>query len=87
MIKVWHRHARGQADYFMVLVVAKSLNIKYEIDWYGSADTRSYKVLFRKFKDAVDNFKSRYTPQDGALEIYNALKIREIQRIPSDENS
>ena len=50
MIKVWHRHARGQADYFMVLVVAKSLNIKYEIDWYGSADTRSYKVLFRNSK-------------------------------------
>jgi nucleoside-diphosphate-sugar epimerase len=60
-------------------LVAKSLNIKYEIDWYGSADTRSYKVSFRKFKDAVDNFKSIYTPQDGALEIYNALKSGKLK--------
>ena len=53
--------------------LAKSLNLDYEIDWYGSNDVRSYKVSFRKFKDKV-NFKPTYTPIEGASEVYEALR-------------
>jgi nucleoside-diphosphate-sugar epimerase len=58
-------------------LVAKSLNIDYEIEWYGIADFRSYKVSFKKFKEAV-NFDVKYTPREGALEIYKALKAGDI---------
>jgi nucleoside-diphosphate-sugar epimerase len=54
-------------------IIAKSLNLDYETDWYGSNDFRSYKVSFRKFKEMV-NFKSTYTPREGALEVYEALR-------------
>jgi nucleoside-diphosphate-sugar epimerase len=58
-------------------LIGKSLNIAYEIDWYGSADSRSYKVSFRKFREAV-NFKPTYTPKEGALEIIEALKTGKL---------
>ncbi len=58
-------------------MVGKSLDINYEIDWYGSADSRSYKVSFKKFKDTVD-FKPAYTPREGAREIYEALKTGKL---------
>lgn len=54
-------------------LVGKSLGIKYEIEWYGSADSRSYKVSFKKFKERM-NFKPTYTPKEGSLEIFKALK-------------
>jgi nucleoside-diphosphate-sugar epimerase len=54
-------------------MIAKSLNLDYEIDWYGSNDFRSYKVSFRKFKEIVD-FKATYMPGQGALEVYEALR-------------
>jgi nucleoside-diphosphate-sugar epimerase len=54
-------------------LVGNSLGINYEIEWYGSADSRSYRVSFRKFRDAVD-FKPAYTPREGSREIYDALK-------------
>lgn len=58
-------------------LIGKSLNIAYEIDWYGSVDSRSYKVSFRKFREAV-NFKPTYTPKEGALEIIEALKTGKL---------
>jgi nucleoside-diphosphate-sugar epimerase len=54
-------------------LIGKSLGIQYEIQWYGSADFRSYKVSFKKFKDLVD-FRPAYTPKEGSLEIFDALK-------------
>jgi len=36
-------------------------------------DFRSYKVSFKKFKDLV-NFKPAYSPKEGSLEIFDALK-------------
>lgn len=54
-------------------LIGKSLNIQYEIQWYGSPDFRSYKVSFKKFKDLA-NFKPVYTPREGSLEIFDALE-------------
>lgn len=54
-------------------IIAKSLGLNYTIDWYGSTDIRSYKVSFNKFKEIV-NFRPTYTPSEGALEVYEALK-------------
>lgn len=54
-------------------LVAKSLGIDYQIEWYGSPDSRSYKVSFRKFKETT-GFSPAYTPKEGAIEIFNALK-------------
>jgi nucleoside-diphosphate-sugar epimerase len=59
-------------------LISKSLNINNGIEWYGSADFRSYKVSFKKFKETVD-FKSEYTLQDGVLEILEELKAGKIQ--------
>lgn len=54
-------------------MVARALDINYEIEWYGSADHRSYRVSFAKFKKLVD-FSPTYTPKEGAKEIFEALK-------------
>lgn len=54
-------------------MIGKSLDINYQIEWYGSQDSRSYKVSFRKFKDAT-GFTPSYTPKEGSIEIFEALK-------------
>jgi nucleoside-diphosphate-sugar epimerase len=59
-------------------LIGKSLDIPYEIEWYGSGDFRSYKVSFKKFKDVV-NFKPAYTPKEGSVEIFEALKTGKLQ--------
>jgi nucleoside-diphosphate-sugar epimerase len=59
-------------------LIGKSLSIEYEIQWYGSGDFRSYKVSFKKFKDLV-NFKPAYTPKEGSLEIFDALKTGKLR--------
>lgn len=59
-------------------LIGKSLGIPYEIQWYGSGDFRSYKVSFKKFKDLV-NFKTAYTPKEGSVEIFEALKTGKLQ--------
>jgi nucleoside-diphosphate-sugar epimerase len=58
-------------------LIGKSLGIQYEIQWYGSGDFRSYRVSFKKFKDLV-NFKPAYSPKEGSLEIFDALKAGKI---------
>jgi nucleoside-diphosphate-sugar epimerase len=62
-------------------LIGKSLGVDYAIEWYGSADFRSYKVSFKKFKDTA-NFKVKYTPKEGALEIYDALKTKKLYESP-----
>ena len=59
-------------------LIGKSLDTQYEIEWYGSPDFRSYKVSFKKFKDLV-NFKPAYTPKEGSLEIFDALRNGKLQ--------
>lgn len=58
-------------------LIANSLNVKYEIDWYGSPDHRSYKVSFNKFKK-LTNFFCKFTPKEGAEEIFAALKSNKL---------
>lgn len=61
-------------------LIGKSLNAHYEIDWYGSADSRSYKVTFKKFQETVSNdFRPLYTLRDGILEVYTGLKSGKLK--------
>ncbi len=62
-------------------IIGKSLNLPYEIEWYGSKDNRSYRVSFKKFKQAV-NFKTTHTVKDGTLEIFDSLKDGRLQESP-----
>jgi nucleoside-diphosphate-sugar epimerase len=59
-------------------LVAKSLGIDHEIEWYGSPDSRSYRISFDKIKRELD-FEAKYTPKEGAEEIHEALKSGELQ--------
>jgi nucleoside-diphosphate-sugar epimerase len=54
-------------------MIGKSMGIPYEVQWYGSPDYRSYKISFKKFQETV-HFKPSYTPREGAIEIFEALK-------------
>ncbi len=62
-------------------IIGHSIGILYDIDWYGSVDNRSYRVSFKKFKDALD-YRVKYTPKDAAVEIYNALKSGAVTDSP-----
>lgn len=54
-------------------LIAKSINMPFNYEWYGSPDTRSYRVNFNKIKEVL-NFKVEYTIEDGAREVFEALK-------------
>jgi len=54
-------------------IVAESIRLPFSFEWYGSPDTRSYKVSFDKIKEQLD-YKTDYTPKEGAKEIFDALK-------------
>jgi len=53
--------------------VAEAINLPFNYDWYGSTDTRSYKVSFEKIRKTL-GYKTSLTPKDGAKEVYDALK-------------
>lgn len=59
--------------YPLAELVAESVNLPFQFEWYGSPDHRSYQVSFDKIKQTL-GFRPDYTPQDGAREIYQALK-------------
>jgi len=54
-------------------LVAESINVSFNYEWYGSSDTRSYRVSFDKIKKKL-KFKPQYTPKQGAKEVFDALK-------------
>jgi len=54
-------------------LVAESINMPFNYEWYGSPDTRSYRVNFDKIKEAL-NFKTEHTIKEGAKEVFDALK-------------
>jgi nucleoside-diphosphate-sugar epimerase len=58
-------------------LVAESISLPFNYEWYGSLDTRSYKVSFNKIKETL-NFKPQYTPKHGAKEVFEALKEGKI---------
>ncbi|MEM3525891.1 MAG: SDR family oxidoreductase, partial [Candidatus Jordarchaeaceae archaeon] len=50
-------------------LVAESVGLPFEYEWYGSPDYRSYQVSFDKIREVL-KFKPQYTPREGAREIY-----------------
>ncbi|MCS7109757.1 MAG: SDR family oxidoreductase, partial [Candidatus Micrarchaeota archaeon] len=50
---------------------------EYEIEWYGDLDTRSYHVKFDKISNIL-GFKAKFTPKEGAKEVYEALAKGEV---------
>jgi nucleoside-diphosphate-sugar epimerase len=54
-------------------MVAEAIGLPFKYEWYGSPDTRSYRVSFDKIAKVL-KFKPKYTPRDGAREVYSALK-------------
>jgi len=53
--------------------VAKSIDLPFNYEWYGSPDKRSYRVSFGKINKIL-KFRTKYTPEDGAKEVYDAIK-------------
>jgi len=58
-------------------LVAESINLPFNYEWYGSPDNRSYRVSFNKIKETL-NFKPQYAIGDGAKEVFDALKERKL---------
>ena len=54
-------------------LVAESIDLPFNYEWYGSPDKRSYRVGFSKIKESID-FRPKYTPKEGAKEVFAALK-------------
>jgi len=54
-------------------LVAESCNLPFNYEWYGSPDTRSYRVSFGKIKETL-NFKPQTTIRKGAKNVFGALK-------------
>jgi nucleoside-diphosphate-sugar epimerase len=53
-------------------LIAESIGIPFNFEWYGSPDKRSYRVDFSKIERNL-RFKPKYTPKEGAREVYEAL--------------
>jgi nucleoside-diphosphate-sugar epimerase len=53
--------------------VANAIGVEFNYEWYGFPDHRSYRVNFNKIKEVL-NFHPDYTIEDGAREVYEALK-------------
>lgn len=58
-------------------LVADSIGIPFNYEWYGSPDDRSYQISFDSARNVL-NYKSDYTPKEGAMEVYNALQNGDI---------
>ena len=54
-------------------LIANSIEIPFNYEWYGSTDNRSYRVSFDKIKKTL-KFKPDYTAKEGAKEVWKALK-------------
>jgi len=53
-------------------LIADAIGLPFNFEWYGSPDKRSYRVDFSKIRDIL-GFKPKYTPKEGAKEVYDAL--------------
>jgi|Deesub1362B_J571_1020462.scaffolds.fasta_scaffold00646_7 nucleoside-diphosphate-sugar epimerase len=58
-------------------MVAEAINIPFRFEWYGDPDKRSYRVSFDKIKKVL-KYSVKFTPKEGAREIYDALKSGEV---------
>ncbi|MGC8558780.1 MAG: NAD-dependent epimerase/dehydratase family protein [Nitrososphaeria archaeon] len=57
--------------------IATALRMDLEYEWYGSPDTRSYRVSFGKIRKAMD-FRPKYNVESAAQEISKAIKDNEL---------
>jgi len=64
--------------YQLARLIGDAIGKPYEIEWYGDPDRRSYRVDFTKIKETL-GFTAKYTPVDGAREIYRALEEGRIK--------
>jgi hypothetical protein len=58
-------------------IVAESIGLPFNYEWYGTPDNRSYRVNFDKIKKTL-NFEPNYSPRDGAKDVFEALKNRKV---------
>lgn len=67
----------SQEQNLQVLPLAKRLSeavgIPFREDWYGDPDSRSYRVNFQKIRERL-HYSTEFSPEDGAREIFAALK-------------
>ncbi len=61
-------------------LVAETLPMDVNIEWYGEPDHRSYQVAFDKIKSL--GWKAEFTAKDGALEIYESLASGQVDKTP-----
>lgn len=54
-------------------LVAESINLPFKYEWYGSPDTRSYRVNFDKIKEEI-GYKTSHSLREGAKEVFDALE-------------
>jgi len=65
-------------------VVAESIGLPFNYEWYGTPDNRSYRVSFDKIKKDL-HLEPLYSPGDGAKEVYDALGNGRIN--PDDQRT
>ena len=53
--------------------VSEAVGVPFKEDWYGDPDHRSYQVSFSKIRERI-GYATQFTPEDGAREIFEALK-------------
>lgn len=58
-------------------LIANSIGMEFIYEWYGSTDTRSYRVDFSKIEEVL-KFKPHFTPKEGSKEIIEALKNNKL---------
>jgi len=54
-------------------LVAESIGLPFNYEWYGSPDKRSYRVGFDKIRRKL-NYRTENTPKNGSKEVFEALK-------------
>src|SRR3990172_3130935 len=54
-------------------MVAETIGVQFEYEWYGLPENYSYIINFRKIQETV-GFKAEFTLNDGVKEVYGALK-------------
>ena len=54
-------------------LIADSIDLPFNYEWYGSPDRRSYKVSFEKIRKTI-GYKTVFTPKEGSKEVFEALK-------------
>jgi len=63
-------------------MIGKAIGEPYEIEFYGDPDRRSYEVDFSKIGNVL-NYRTKFTVEDAAREIYDALRDGRVTDEPT----